>query len=167
MNRTLAHTTSVRTKLAGITVAALTATAVGVTISTVCLDAPASAQGHGHTATMHYVLRQGQFAMDDLGETGEGLGDIMVQTSPVTQHGKTVGSVHDVAVAVDAKKGLFQANGSLVLSGGTIEFAGLVSQTPHFTMAITGGTGTYEGAAGNVSFAFPGKRQLLNVTVKH
>lgn len=165
MNRTLTRTTPARTKLARTAVAVLTTAAVGVTIGAVSLGGPASA--HGQTTTTHYVLRDGQFAMDDLGDPGEGLGDIMVQSQPVTRHGKTVGRVHDSAVAVEAKGNLWQANGSLVLSGGTIEYAGLVSHSPHFTMAITGGTGKYQGAAGRMSFDFPGNRQLLTVTLKH
>lgn len=115
---------------------------------------------------MRLVAHDGQFALDDLGKPGESLGDILVQTQRVTRHGKTVGHLHDVAVAVDTKRGLFQANGSMVLHGGTIEFAGLVKQTPHFVLAVTGGTGKYQGADGKIAFDFPGKKQLLTVTLK-
>lgn len=159
-----ARTRLARTRLARTAVAALTTAAVGVTIGALSLGGPASA--HGHTTTTHYVLGDGQFAMDDLGDPGEGLGDIMVQSQPVTRHGKTVGHVHDTAVSVAPKGRLWQANGSLALHGGTIEYAGLISHSPHFTMAITGGTGRYQGADGRISFAFPGNRQLLTVTLK-
>ena len=49
---------------------------------------------------------------------------------------------------------------------GTLQFAGLVSQTPHFVLAIAGGTGRYQRAAGRVAFDFPGNRQLVTVTLK-
>lgn len=174
MNRTLTHTTLARTKSARTTLAALTAAAVSVTIgaislAVVSLGGPASAQGHGddhaHSTTTHYVLRDGQFAMDDLGQPGEGLGDILVQSQPVVRHGKTVGHIHDTATAVAPKGSLWQANGTLVLRGGTIEYAGLISHSPHFTMAITGGTGKYQDASGQMVFEFPGNRQLLTMNL--
>jgi hypothetical protein len=153
--------------LARAATAALTATAVGATVVAVSLGGPASA--HAHSRTMHFVAHDGQFAMDDLGQPspqGPGIGDVVVLTQSLTRGGKPAGRVHDVAVAVDAKRHLFQANGSLVLSGGTIEYAGLVHQTPHFVMAITGGTGRYQGASGRIAFDFPDSRQLLTVTLK-
>lgn len=170
MNRRYIHTTLARRKLARTSMAGLSAAAVGVTIGAIALggSAPAQAHTHSHThsTTTHYVLHEGQFAMNDLGKPGEGLGDILVQSQPVARHAKTVGHVYDTAVAVAPKGNLWQANGSLVLHGGTIEYAGLISHSPHFTMAITGGTGKYQGAAGQMAFDFPGNRQLLTVTLK-
>lgn len=156
MNRTLKRSAA----------AVLTAGALAAGVA-VALDSPAAARSH--STTTRYVLHDDQFAMDDLGSPspqGPGIGDVIVLTQVVTRNGKAVGRVHDAAVAVDAKRHLFQANGSLVLHGGTIEYAGLVSQTPHFVMAITGGTGRYQGVGGKVVFDFPGKRQLLTVTLK-
>lgn len=170
MNRTLTHTTPARQTLARTTKVGLGAAAVGLTIGAVALGGSASAQGHTpshtHSTTTHYVLQDGQFVMNDLGKPGEGLGDILVQSQPVTKDGKTVGHVYDTAVAVAPKGNLWQANGSLVLKGGTIEYAGLISHSPHFTMAITGGTGKYQGATGQISFDFPDDSQLLTMTLK-
>lgn len=149
------------TRIAAIAVTAVT---VGATAGAVTLGGPATARPH--RTTMHLVAHDGQFAMDDLGDPsphGPGLGDIVVLTQSLTRHGKTVGQVHNAAVEVDARRNLFQATGTVKLAGGTIEFAGLVKQTPHFVLAITGGTGDYRGAGGAVVFDFPGKRQLLTV----
>ena len=70
------------------------------------------------------------------------------------------------AIGVDGKKNLFQANGTLSLAHGTITFSGLVAQTPHFVLAVTGGTGKYVDAGGKIAFDFPGKKQLLTVTLR-
>lgn len=151
-------TTITRALIAGLTIGTLGAGAA-------LLGSPASA--HDRATTMHLVAGHGQMAYEDLGSEGDGLGDTVVLTQPVRRHGDLVGHVHDVAVQVDAKHHLFQATGSLRLAHGTIEFAGLVSQTPHFVLAVTGGTGAYQGAAGTIAFDFPGKRQLMTVTLRH
>jgi hypothetical protein len=77
-----------------------------------------------------------------------------------------VGHFHNVGVEVDAAAHLFQASGTLRLRHGSLEFAGIVSQTPEFVLAITGGTGRYQGAAGQITFDFPDQRQLLTVTLQ-
>lgn len=151
-------TKTTRILLAGLSVGALGA---GATL----LQSPASAQDKA--TTIRLSAGHGQMAYEDLGSSGDGLGDTVVLTQPVRQRGQVVGHVHDVAVEVDAKRHLFQAGGSLVLAHGTIEFAGLVSQTPHFVLAVTGGTGAYQGASGRIAFDFPGKRQLMTVTLRH
>lgn len=149
------------------------ATAIGVTAGALALGPSASARpdqsGRQHT-TMRFVAHDGQFAMDDLGDAspqGPGMGDVVVLTQSLTRHGKTVGKVRDAAIGVDGKKHLFEANGTISLAHGTITFSGLVAQTPHFVMAVTGGTGKYIGAVGKIAFDFPGNKQLLTVTLRH
>jgi hypothetical protein len=142
------------------------AVAVGATAGALTLGGAASASSQ--TTTMHLVAHDQQFAMDDLGDPspqGPGLGDVLVMTQRLTNHGKTVGLIHNSSVDVDARRNLFQSTGSVSLAHGTIEFAGVVSQTEHFKLAITGGTGDYRGAGGTIAFDFPGHRQLLTVTV--
>lgn len=148
------------------------AAAVGVTVGALSLGPSASAhsdqQPRRHTTTMRFAAHDGQFAMDDLGDPsphGPGMGDVVVLTQRLTQHGKTVGKVRDAAVGVDGRKHLFQANGTLTLEHGTITGSGLVTQTSHFVLAVTGGTGKYLGARGKIAFDFPGGKQLLTVTL--
>ena len=145
---------------------AVGAVAVGATAGAITLGGAASASSQ--TTTMHLVAHDEQFAMDDLGDPspqGPGLGDVLVMTQRLTSHGETVGLVHNSSIDVDARRNLFQSTGSVKLAHGTIEFAGLVKQSPHFVLAITGGTGAYRGAGGTIAFDFPGSRQLLTVTV--
>ena len=75
------------------------AAAVGVTVGALSLGPSASAhsdqQPRPHTTTMRFAAHDGQFAMDDLGDPsphGPGMGDVVVLTQRLTQHGKTVGS---------------------------------------------------------------------------
>ena len=153
-------------KLTRTAVATLAAGAIA-TGGVVALDGPATARSHG--TTMHFVAHDDQFAMDDLGQPspqGPGIGDVVVLTQSLTRDGKTVGRIHNASVDVDARRHLFEANGTIVLHGGTLQFGGLVSQTPHFVLAITGGTGRYQRAAGRVTFDFPGNRQLVTVSLK-
>ncbi len=73
----------------------------------------------------------------------------------------------NVAVGVDSQRNLFHATGTLSLAHGTVEFGGLVSQTSHFVLAVTGGTGTYNGAHGTLIFAQSGNRQILTLNQEH
>lgn len=150
------------------TAAALAVAAAGA-IGVVGLDAPANA---AHPTVLHFAAHDvnGQLAFDDLGSPsphGPDIGDVIAFTQRLTQSGKTRGRISNAAVGVDAKRHLFQANGTIVLKHGTIEYAGLVSQGSKFVLAVTGGTGRYVNDGGSVAFSFPGHKQLLTVTLRH
>jgi hypothetical protein len=53
----------------------------------------------------------------------------------------------------------------MVLPHGRVEFAGLVPQTSHFVLAVTGGTGRYREARGTLVFDNVGGRQVLTLKV--
>ena len=75
------------------------------------------------------------------------------------------GLLHLAAVGVDHRRHLTQAEGTVVLTGGTIEVAGLVPQTPHFTLAITGGTGTYIDSRGTLTVTTPKHTSRITITL--
>lgn len=130
----------------------------------------ASAAGDGYRMS-RYVGHDvpGEFAMADLAapHAGEpGIGDLMAFTQRLTKGGRTVGRVSNVAVGVDQTRHLFQANGTMVLPDGKVTFAGLVSQGSRFTLAVTGGTGSYRGARGTLAFSFSHGRQILTLRTK-
>ena len=64
--------------------------------------------------------------------------------------------MHVSAVVVDHKRQLSQANGTLELNDGDVTVAGIVTQTPTFTLVVTGGTGAYAGATGTLDFSMSG-----------
>jgi hypothetical protein len=129
-----------------------------------------SADAQASTTSTTYVGHDiaGNFAMADIADPkgqGPDIGDLMAFTQRLTRHGRTVGRVSNVAVGVDHQRNLFQSTGTMSLAHGKVTFSGLVSQTPSFVLAVTGGTGRYRGADGTVTFALKGNRQLLTLTL--
>jgi hypothetical protein len=136
------------------------------------VDLASEASASRTVATTRYVAHdiRGNLAMDDLAAPqGQmpGLGDMLAFTQRLTRAGKTVGRVSNVAVGVDAHRNLFQATGTLTLGRGTVEFGGLVAQTPHFVLAVTGGTGRFSGADGTLVFDNTHGRQVLTLKLRH
>jgi hypothetical protein len=140
--------------------------------ATVDLGTGATANASSSVTTTRFVAHDiaGNLALDDLANPkggGPGLGDLLAFTQRLTRAGKTVGRVSNVAVGVDSQRNLFHATGTLSLAHGTVEFGGLVSQTSHFVLAVTGGTGTYNGAHGTLIFTQSGNRQILTLNQVH
>lgn len=93
---------------------------------------------------------------------GESQGDEFVITSPLFKGGKRVGrlDVHGVVTEVNLEEGVFafQVTFTATLSGGQIVSTGVAvfdEETDNsFTAAITGGTGRYDEAGGDVLARF-------------
>ena len=150
------------------TAAALTAGGLGACSSSKAAETKSSGSAAAQSATtLHFVAtdEDGNMVNEDLGdksaEGGPDIGDLLAFTQSLTLDGKAAGQVHVAAVGVDHTRHLTQINGTLVLSDGDIEVAGVVSQEPAFTLAITGGTGSYVGAAGTIDFNLDGDTQTL------
>jgi hypothetical protein len=90
----------------------------------------------------------------DLGEPGDSLGDQFIGTSNLTQNGRPAGEAHIVCQAVRlVETGVTaQCVGTLVLLAGqiTVQGAPTFTEDLHFTLAITGGTGRYKAAQGEL-----------------
>jgi hypothetical protein len=141
MNKTIRRT--------GVAAACLATVLGGATV----LTGPADA---AHGTTLRFVAHDvpGQMAFDDLGAAspdGPGIGDVLAFTQRLTRAGHTVGRISNASVGVDQARHLFQANGTIVLAHGTVEYAGLVSQGSRFVLAVTGGTGRYVGVSGTLA----------------
>ena len=92
-------------------------------------------------------------AMIDLGAPGPSTGDQQIITMDVFKDGKRVGESHVVCTVVRA--GIAQCDNVTNLPGGQIATSGVVTaeqeeQSP-FTQAITGGTGAYRNAQGQLT----------------
>lgn len=121
-----------------------------------------------HTLTFEADDMEGNMVVVDLGAPSTGgpdLGDMVSFTQNLSQDGKVVGQVHVSSVVVDHEKKLSESNATMVVDGGTIQLAGLVSMDPEFTLTITGGTGAYLGATGVMEFDGSGPAQLMKVTL--
>ena len=65
-----------------------------------------------------------------------------------------------VVTIISLSKTQAQLHADLLLPGGTIDVAGVEQQSNPFTLAVTGGTGTYQGARGEVTVKLlPGRSQ--------
>ena len=119
----------------------------------------ASAHGGGKQ-TLRLVATELQSEFLDLGATGPSLGDELVFSESLEQHGRDVGmsgAVCTVTHAVAPYDVLtYHCVGTLSLRRGQITLQGLIEVQSEddpgpFTVAITGGTGRYRGAGGEAT----------------
>jgi hypothetical protein len=88
----------------------------------------------------------------DLGAQGDSLGDQIVFSNKLTQDGKQVGHEGAVCIKISVERNEAQCNATFVFPDGQITGQALVtygSLAPYFA-AITGGTGKYDDAKGEV-----------------
>lgn len=117
--------------------------------------APATGQGgdrddddRGEKIRVLSVNTEEDFA--DVGATGDSLGDAFVFTSDLTKHGKDYGHTGVVCTVTSLEREEVQCVGTAWLPGGQITVQGLLGGESTFSIAITGGTGHYEGAEGTL-----------------
>jgi hypothetical protein len=126
---------------------------VGLTVGSV---APATGHGdhghHGHHGDKVRVLSTNtEEAFVDAGEPDFSLGDSYVFTSDLTKHGRLVGHTGVVCTVTSLEREEAQCVGTASLDDGQITVQGLLEGEPDvFEIAITGGTGDYEGAEGTL-----------------
>ena len=70
-----------------------------------------------------------------------------------------------IGIGVDHTRQLTEVTGTISLSDGTVQFGGIVSQSPSFSLAVTGGTGSYTAATGTIDFRNTDNAQTLTVHV--
>jgi hypothetical protein len=123
---------------------------------------PALASGHGSAGSSshrHHTIRVlatfTEFDPNiDLGAPGFSLGDEVVFSGNLSRHGTQVGRVGVVCTFVSTQNTArveAQCPTTSILPGGQITTQGtIVNRNLNFTAAITGGSGRYEGASGQV-----------------
>jgi hypothetical protein len=82
---------------------------------------------------------------------GPSLGDYVIFHDLLLSHGKQVGDEGGTCPIVDATEGLIHCTGTIRLPGGQIAFQGLTTAAPTKELAVTGGTGRYQGAGGEAT----------------
>ena len=125
-------------------------------------QATASTQQVAHPRTVTVYLRGGTgTALNLSGKPGGGIGDLTILNQPAYAGlggGNRIGS--GVVTVISLSKTQAQLHADLILPGGTIDVAGVEQQSNPFTLAVTGGTGTYQGARGEVTVKLlPGSAQ--------
>ncbi len=103
--------------------------------------------------TIRVVFIPTDFAEIDNGTQGESIGDDVVFSGPVLRNGTQVGraSVICTFVLVTATREEAQCPGTADLPGGQITVGGvIVNRSLSFTLPITGGSGAFQEAAGQL-----------------
>ena len=117
----------------------------------------ASASNNGGGRTIVVIEKTTSQHFLDLGTPGPSAGDEFVFASQFwnTDQTRQVGSNRGYCVLESGRSGAQPAHcvGTARLDGGTLEFAGQTStaQQQNQTIAITGGTGAFDGAEGHVT----------------
>ena len=126
---------------------AVVALAVGVAIPA----AASSRAAHEHP-TIRVVAIITELSLVDVGDKGPSLGDEIVFSSKLLQDGNQVGHQGAVCTTVSLERQEAQCIATYSFSGGQITGRALVilgSKAP-YDVSITGGSGKYEGAEGEV-----------------
>ena len=123
----------------------------------------AKAEHRDHVQTIQLTATSLASQDIDVGPSGLSLGDYFVATENLFRQGKKVGTDHAVCTLTrlepptgTPKRFAAQCLATLVLPEGQITLQGVrtgslsAQQPPRFTLAITGGTGTYKTAQGQV-----------------
>jgi hypothetical protein len=113
--------------------------------------ASSSSGTDGPARTITVIEKSGSQQFVDVGKHGFSTGDEFTFNSVFWNVGQTrrVGSNHGYCIVLKGE--LVHCVGSGRLAGGTIEFAGNVpGQKSDFRIAVTGGTGSFQGAEGQV-----------------
>ena len=87
----------------------------------------------------------------DLGEDGLSLGDEFIFRDVLRHAGEKIGHDGGVCTVTSVTGPETQCLVTVSLSGGRIVIAGLNKEGPDFLIAVTGGTGQYQGASGEVA----------------
>ncbi|MGN6167001.1 MAG: allene oxide cyclase barrel-like domain-containing protein [Gaiellales bacterium] len=115
-------------------------------------SAASSGEGSGETFTL--IGKQVEHHFVNVGSKSFGVGDQFIFTDQFWNAAQTkrVGTLNvDCTVVSTANNGVAHCVGTATLRGGTIEFAGLSTNQQTTRIAITGGTGRYIGAEGQVT----------------
>ena len=130
---------------------------VGVAALAVGSIGPATGQVDQRGGDYHHTIRvlstNTEEGGGDVGEPGESVGDMFAFSSLLTKHGRTVGHTGVACTVTSLERAEAQCVGTASLRRGQITVQGLIgeeSDEEEFELAITGGTGAYEGAEGTL-----------------
>ena len=133
--------------------AALGAVAIVTSGATFVLAEHASGPGRGHQRTVAFTVveRAESDTVIDNGTSGDSIGDVIAFGNPIYNASNTVRIGRNQGSCVRTNPGSsYECQWTLVLSKGTVVVQGPFNDSSDSTMAITGGTGRYDGASGQM-----------------
>ena len=115
--------------------------------------APTAASGGGAKArVLRFDVRFSPFPLVDVDhDDALSLGDYVVFHDVLLSDGQEVGDEGGTCPIVDVAQGLIHCAGTVRLPGGQITFQGLTTTAPTKQLAVTGGTGRYQGVGGEAT----------------
>lgn len=130
--------------------------------------APKAEPADTKAKTLRFDVRFSPFHLIDVGGDGApSLGDYVVFHDVLLVDGEEVGDEGGTCPLVDLEQGLIHCTGTIRLPGGQITFQGLTTTEPTKQVAITGGTGRYQGAGGEATLVeFPDQTGTLTVKLR-
>jgi hypothetical protein len=102
---------------------------------------------------LHLLSQQKSLKVIDLGKKGPSPGDQVLETTIERQNGKPVarGFLNCTGVTVTARGFDVLCHGTLIFRDGQVELGGETNFHEPFTVGITGGTGVYQNAGGQIT----------------
>ena len=135
------------TLAAALATALVTGTAVAATAAA---GSPGASRPQGKT--LRFGVRFSPFFYSDVDGNGRpSLGDTIVFSDSLVAGRKRVGRQGGTCPIVSMTPVLTNCTGTIALAGGQITIGGLTSQAPRKALAVTGGTGRYRDARGEVT----------------
>ena len=126
----------------------------------------AASSGGGSPRTMHYAIRFSPFELVDNGKRGMSDGDqILAHDVLVDNHGTRVGRDGLACTVTNAAVPESVCAGVVWLGDGSVAFEFLNGPPARKLAAITGGTGRYRGARGEVTIVESAKSQTGTITI--
>jgi hypothetical protein len=102
--------------------------------------------------TLRFDVRFSPFHLVDAdGDGAPSLGDYPVFHDILLRDGEEVGDEGGTCPIVDVEQGLVHCTGTIRLPGGQLTFQGLTTSAATKLVAITGGTGRYQGVGGEAT----------------
>jgi hypothetical protein len=118
--------------------------------------------------TLHFDVRFSPFHLVDVGGDGApNLGDYVVFHDVLLVDGRQVGDEGGSCPLVDVEQQVIHCTGTIRLADGQITFQGLTTTAATKHLAVTGGTGRYQGVAGEATLVeFPDQTGTLTVRLR-
>jgi allene oxide cyclase len=102
------------------------------------------------TARFTVVERARTDTVVDIGASGDSTGDLLTFHNKLYRGGNVVGRDQGVCTRIAVKKGTWECTWTNILAGGSITVEGPFYDTKDSTLAVTGGTGAYRRARGEM-----------------
>jgi hypothetical protein len=105
------------------------------------------------TKVLHLISHQVSLELIDLGKKGNSVGDQVIESTVELQHGRRVGRglLTCVAISFTSNGPDVLCHGAIVFRDGQVQFQGETTFRTPFTVAVTGGTGSYQKVGGQLT----------------